>query len=88
VKINTNNFFTRRLQTIPPHFKKIDIDFVSEPRQDIISKWIYSNCQGRFGITNTSKSIQGVMKHLTTFGFEEPSDLTLFAIAGITQIKR
>jgi len=51
-----------------------------------LARWIYANCNGRFGITNTVDWTDDNFKTYTTLGFEEPSDMTLFALAGMTQI--
>jgi len=64
----------------------MNIKSIEEPRQEILARWIYANCNGRFGITNTVDWTDDNFKTYTTLGFEEPSDMTLFALAGMTQI--
>ena len=88
MKINPRNFHKRRISYIPAHFKKINIKNLETPRQDILSRWIYTNCNGRFGITSSTDWSNDQVKTYTTIGFEEPSDMTLFALAGMTQINQ
>ena len=88
MKINPRNFHKRNLDYIPPHFTRMNIDQIHEPGKEILARWIYANCHGRFGITNTTSWENDQLKSHTTIGFEEPSDLTLFALAGMAQIKR
>jgi hypothetical protein len=88
MKINPRNFHKRRLSYIPAHFKRMNIKNIGSPFEDILARWIYSNCNGRFGITNTTDWANDQVKAYTTIGFEEPSDMTLFALAGLTQINQ
>ena len=73
---------------IPPYFAKINIEAMHDPQRNLLARWIYANCNGRFGITNDVSWEQDQLRHYTTVGFEEPSDMTLFALAGMAQIRR
>ena len=87
MKINPRNFHKRNLDYIPPHFTKMNLQLIHDPQKNILARWIFANCNGRFGITNTSSWENNEVRHHTTVGFEEPSDMTLFALAGMAQIK-
>lgn len=87
MKINPRNFYKRKLEFIPPYFTTTNVKFISEPQQEILARWLYKNCNGRFAISNTTDYQNDQVKMHTTIGFEEPSDLTLFALIGLTQIK-
>jgi hypothetical protein len=88
MKINPRNFHKRRLEYIPAHFTKTNIKLVHEAQKDILARWIYAQCIGRFGITDTTSWENDEVRSFTTIGFEEPSDLTLFALIGMTQIQQ
>lgn len=49
------------------------------------ARWIYANCAGRFAMVNDVKYQNDQVQILTTVGFEEHSDLTLFILSGMTQ---
>jgi len=51
-------------------------------------KWIYENCHGRFSITKDVKYEGDQSRSCTVLGFEEPGDLTLFALSGKAQINQ
>ena len=85
MKINPNNFFQRELEILPPPFvntvvKAHDADI------EIMRKWIYENCHGRYSITKDIKFEGDQSRSCTVLGFEEPGDLTLFALSGKAQI--
>ena len=88
MKINPRNFHKRRLQYIPAHFTKTNIKLVHEAQKDILARWIYTQCIGRFSITDITSWDNDEVRSFTTVGFEEPSDLTLFALIGMTQIQQ
>ena len=48
-------------------------------------KWIYEHCNGRYSITKDVIFDNGNSKNVTVLGFEEPGDLTLFALSGMAQ---
>jgi hypothetical protein len=48
-------------------------------------KWIYEHCRGRYSITKDVKFSGNQSIAITVIGFEEPGDLTLFALSGIAQ---
>ena len=87
MKINARNFYKRKLEYIPSYFTKTNLKLLPDPQKDILSRWIYANCNGRFGIVDTSNWEDDQVKSFTTVGFEEPSDLTIFALAGMAQIQ-
>ena len=88
MKINPRNFHKRLLDYIPPYFTKMNIDLIHDAQKEILARWIYANCNGRFGITNSTSWENDQLRHHTVVGFEEPSDMTLFALAGMAQIRR
>ena len=84
MKINPKNFYQRELHILPPHFvntvvKAHDVDI------EKMRKWIYEYCTGRYSITNDVITYNDKTKPVTVFGFENPSDLTLFALSGMAQ---
>lgn len=75
------NFQKRMLDYIPPHFTVTELnDVFADHHKDILARWIYQNCYGRFGITKDVVLQKGNAKQILKVGFEEPSDLTLFAL--------
>jgi len=48
-------------------------------------RWIYENCTGRYSITKDVMYNGDSSRSVTVLGFEEPGDLTLFALSGIAQ---
>jgi hypothetical protein len=88
MKINPRNFHKRRLEYIPTHFTRTNIKLVHEAQKDILARWIYAQCNGRFGIIDTTSWENDEVRSFTTIGFEEPSDLTIFALAGMAQIQQ
>jgi phosphoketolase len=48
-------------------------------------KWIYENCHGRYSITKDVIYQSDNSRSVTVLGFEEPGDLTLFALSGVAQ---
>ena len=84
MRINPNNFFKRELDILPPHFvntvvKAHDVDV------EKMRKWIYENCHGRYSITKDVAYKGDASKSVTVLGFEQPGDLTLFALSGVAQ---
>ena len=84
VKINPNNFYQRELDFLPPHFVNTVVR-VNEYEVEKIRKWIYDNCNGRYSITRDVKFVGNESRAVNVIGFEEPSELTLFALSGVTQ---
>ena len=85
MRINSNNFFQRELDVLPPHFVNTVVK-AHEADVEIMRKWIYENCHGRYSITKDIKFEGDQSKSCTVLGFEEPGDLTLFALSGKAQI--
>ena len=56
-----------------------------EAEVELMRKWIYENCSGRYSITKDVIFKDGNSRNVTVLGFEDPGDLTLFALSGITQ---
>ena len=50
--------------------------------------WIYENCHGRYSITKDIKYEGDQSRSVTVLGFENPGDLTLFALSGKAQINQ
>ena len=56
-----------------------------EAEVELMRKWIYENCSGRYSITKDVIFKDGNSRNVTVLGFEDPGDLTLFALSGIAQ---
>ena len=87
MRINPNNFFKRELDMLPPHF---DNTVVKAHEADVekMRKWIYENCSGRYSITKDVIYQGDQSRSCTVLGFENPGDLTLFALSGKAQINQ
>jgi len=55
---------------------------------ELMKKWIYENCSGRYSITKDVKYEGDTSRSVTVIGFENPGDLTLFALSGKAQINQ
>ena len=89
MRINPNNFDKRQLQHIPPYFTKfqLDRDCVDHEKKSMAT-WIYENCSGRFAIIDDVQfGNSQPTKRVTSIGFEEESELTLFILSGSAQKK-
>jgi len=84
MKINPKNFYQRELDILPPHFINTVVK-TNEHNIEKIRQWIYENCRGRYSITSDVVIRNNEPKPVTVLGFEEPGDLTLFALSGVTQ---
>jgi len=84
MKINPNNFYGRELHILPPHFVNT-ITRAHDGEVEKMRKWIYENCTGRYSITKDVKFDGDQSKTVTVIGFENPGDLTLFALSGVSQ---
>jgi hypothetical protein len=84
MRINPKNFFQRELDFLPPHFVNTVVKTHERGIQDI-KTWIYENCHGRYSITKDVIFDNGTSKAVYVLGFENPGDLTLLALSGITQ---
>lgn len=84
MKINPNNFHDRQLDFLPPHFVNTVVK-AHESDIERMRKWIYENCHGRYSITKDVKYIGDQSRSVTVIGFENPGDLTLFALSGVAQ---
>jgi hypothetical protein len=83
MRINPRNFYPRKLDKLPPHFVKMELRDLQDKGIDLLSRWIYQNCYGRFAIIKEldyrhDKTTESII----VVGFEEHSDLTLFALSG------
>ena len=87
MKINPNNFFKRELNILPPHFVNTVVK-AHESEIDNMRTWIYENCSGRYSITKDVGLKDGNSRSVTVLGFENPGDLTLFALSGLAQTIR
>tara|TARA_Y100000748_G_C15080867_1_gene326371 strand:+ start:193 stop:459 length:267 start_codon:yes stop_codon:yes gene_type:complete len=87
MRINSNNFFKRELDILPPHFVNTVVK-AHETDVEKMRKWIYENCHGRYSITKDVVFDGDQSKSITVLGFENPGDLTLFALSGIAQISQ
>ena len=84
MRINPNNFFDRELEFLPPHFVNTVVK-AHEADVEKMRKWIYENCHGRYSITKDVIYHNDTSRSVTVLGFEQPGDLTLFALSGIAQ---
>ena len=84
MKINPKNFYQRELDILPPHFINTVVK-THEAEVEKMRKWIYEHCSGRYSITNDVVFDGGKSRAVTVLGFENPSDLTLFALSGMAQ---
>jgi len=87
MKINPNNFFQRELDILPPHFVNTVVK-AHDSEVQRMKKWIYENCHGRYSITKDVVFHGDQSKAITVLGFENPGDLTLFALSGVAQINQ
>ena len=87
MKINLNNFFKRELDILPPHFVNTVVK-AHESEVERMRKWIYENCHGRYSITKDVVYQRDTSRSITVIGFENPGDLTLFALSGVAQINQ
>jgi hypothetical protein len=84
MKINPANFFQRELEILPPHFVNTVVR-AHEYDVERMRKWIYEHCSGRYSITKDVIFRNGESRNVTVLGFENPGDLTLFALSGLAQ---
>jgi hypothetical protein len=84
MKINPVNFFKRELDILPPHFVNTVVK-AHEADVEKMRRWIYEHCSGRYSITKDVVYDGENSRSVTVLGFEEPGDLTLFALSGIAQ---
>jgi hypothetical protein len=84
MRINPRNFHPRRLEKLPPHFATMELEGRGDAEIDILARWIYQNCYGRFAIIKETNYHRENVSLVIVVGFEEPSDLTLFALSGQT----
>ena len=84
MRINPNNFFGRELDTLPPHFVNTVVK-THEANVEEMRRWIYEHCSGRYSITKDVVFEGDTSRSVTVLGFEEPGDLTLFALSGVSQ---
>ena len=85
LKINPNNFFQRELDFLPPHFVNTVVR-AHESDVHTMRKWIYEHCRGRYSITKDVMYQGDQSRSIIVIGFENPGDLTLFALSGKAQI--
>ena len=87
MKINPINFFKREINYLPPHF----VNTVVKCHDSDIEKmrnWIYEYCSGRYSITkDVILKNDGSSRGVFVLGFENPGDLTLFALSGMANNK-
>ena len=83
MKVNPNNFFKRELDILPPHFVNTVVK-AHESDIEKMRKWIYENCSGRYSFTKDVVYNGDQSRSVTVLGFENPGDLTLFALSGVT----
>ena len=82
MRINPKNFYDRELEILPPYFVNTVVR-AHEAEVEVMRKWIYENCTGRYCVVKDVKWDKDAWKGMTTIGFEHPSDMTLFALSGL-----
>ena len=87
MKINPINFFKRELDYLPLHFVNTVVK-CHEGELEKIREWIYEYCSGRYSITRDVIYVDNSSaRSVFVLGFENPGDLTLFALSGMTNVK-
>ena len=87
MKINPINFFKRELNYLPLHFVNTVVK-CHEGELEKIRKWIYEYCSGRYSITRDVIYVDNSSaRSVFVLGFENPGDLTLFALSGMANTK-
>lgn len=83
MRININNFFDRRQSYCLPHFTTTTLTPRTDGQVEDINAWIYEHCHGRYSIVD-DVSLEGDSPSARLkIGFENPGDLTLFALSGL-----
>jgi len=87
MKINPINFFKRELDYLPPHFVNTVVK-CNEAELEKMRQWVYQTCTGRYSVTKDIIYVDGSnARSVFVLGFENPSDLTLFALSGMFNTK-
>jgi len=86
MRINPLNFYKRRVDRIMPHFTT-HVRYLTDYQEENVNRWIYENCSGRYCMVKSVQWERDAWKNMTTIGFEEPADMTLFALSGIVNNK-
>ena len=87
MKINPKNFYQRELNILPPHFVNT-VTKCHEGDLEKIRQWIYEYCSGRYSITRDVIYVDNSSaRSVFVLGFENPGDLTLFALSGMANVK-
>ena len=87
MKINPINFFKRELNYLPLHFVNTVVK-CHEGELEKIREWIYEYCSGRYSITRDVIYVDNSSaRSVFVLGFENPGDLTLFALSGMANVK-
>lgn len=77
-EINPLNLFNlRRVGILPPHFVSINVALKIEAKD--IENWIFQNLKNRF-YSDTVVDLFAKQGKVHTFGFEDPAELTFFAL--------
>ena len=84
IRINPTNFFKRELNFLPPHFVNTVVK-ANEFDLEKMRKWLYEHCRGRYSFTKDVQFTNTDSLSVSVIGFEEPGDLTLFALSGLAQ---
>ena len=87
MKINPNNFFKRELDRSPQNLVNTVVK-EHEADGEKMRKWIDENRHGRYSITKDVIFNGDTSRSITVLGFENPGDLTLFALSGKAQINQ
>jgi len=86
MRINPLNFYGRRVDKLMPHFTTIS-KYLQEYKEEQINRWIHEHCSGRYCLVKTVHWDRDAWRAMTTIGFEEPADMTLFALSGMIDTK-
>jgi hypothetical protein len=86
MRINPLNFYGRRVDKLMPHFTT-HVRFLTDYQEERINRWIHENCSGRYCLVKSVRWDRDAWRSVTTIGFEEPADMTLFALSGMANDK-
>ena len=83
MRINPINFYQRKLEFLPKHF--VNTVVKQQSNLEKIEQWVYDNCTGRYCIIDDVYFEYDKTIPVKVIGFENPGDLTLFALSGLAQ---
>ena len=83
-KINVLDVLALRKVNFPAHHFTYTHVLTTLPKaQQQLESWIVSHLKGRFYIGTTVDLVDNVITYMTTIGFEDPRELSIFNLAGL-----